>query len=189
MPGLSWTPGGDGGRLARTKQTNHRFAPAATPTSRDKGGHPNQPLCPPPLPLPAQFLFALSDRKRCFRALCTHLTYHYHAFSHEISSRKDLQHFCHDRGFGIWMVPADVIPEAPQKVKTDQGFDPHRAAEAEQSRGGAIGEWGGASQFPQRDQFSPLGFGSGKRGKEESLLTPEDVRKYRADFERLFAQE
>lgn len=88
------------------------------------------------------------------------------------------------------MVPADVIPEAPQKTKKDLGFDPHRAARAEQSprgRGGGAEGWG---RFPQRNQFSPLGFSSGEEAeKEESLLTPEDVRKYRADFERLFAQE
>lgn len=87
------------------------------------------------------------------------------------------------------MVPAGVIPEAPQRTKKGLGFDPHHAAGAEQSLGGGAGTLGGWGRLPQRSRFSPLGFSSGEAQREDSLLTPEDARKYRADFERLFTQE
>ncbi|CAM9314102.1 unnamed protein product [Ectocarpus sp. 6 AP-2014] len=79
-------------------------------------------------------------------------------------SMTDLQRFCLDHSFGIWMIPANVVPEAPRKTKKDLGFDPLNLAS------------------------SPHG-GRGAREEEGSVLTPDDIRKWRAKFERLYTQE
>jgi len=75
---------------------------------------------------------------------------------------QDLQRFCEDHGLGIWLVPSHVVPEAPQKTKEGLG-SPAPSSSA----------W--RSSSPEK--------------QERSVLTPEDVRRWRADFERLYAQE
>eukprot|EP00903_Cladosiphon_okamuranus_P007125 g6923.t1 len=92
----------------------------------------------------------------------------------------DLQRFCDDKGFGVWVVPADVVPEAPQKTKNVLGFDPMAGAS---SRRLVKGGWGG---LKQENAFSSS---PSPPSEEKSILTSEDVRKWRADFERLYAEE
>ncbi|CAB1097127.1 unnamed protein product [Ectocarpus sp. CCAP 1310/34] len=79
-------------------------------------------------------------------------------------SMTDLQRFCLDHSFGIRMIPADVVPEAPRKTKKDLGFDPLNLT---------------SSPHGRRDAGEDAG----------PVLTPDDIRKWRAKFERLYAQE
>lgn len=74
-----------------------------------------------------------------------------------------------------------MVPEAPQKTKNVLGFDPAAGA----SRRLAEGGWRGV----EKNAFSSSPASSSSWSEEASVLTPEDVRKWRADFERLYAQE
>eukprot|EP00752_Nemacystus_decipiens_P011087 g9851.t1 len=94
----------------------------------------------------------------------------------------DLQRFCCDNGFGVWVVPADVVPEAPRKTKDVLGFDPAAAAPRRPVESGG---WRGMGE----NLFSSSSSSSPSSSEENSVLTPEDVRKWRADFERLYAQD
>eukprot|EP00904_Undaria_pinnatifida_P009708 jgi/Undpi1/5868/HiC_scaffold_2.g01142.m1 len=80
----------------------------------------------------------------------------------------DLQKFCSDRSFGLEVVPANVVPVAPDKNKKDQGFDRNKL---HQGRGG------------RGNMLSPA------VSEEASVFTPEDMREWRAKFERLYSQE
>lgn len=81
----------------------------------------------------------------------------------------DLQQFCRDHSFGLEVVPADVVPVAPDKNKEDLEFDPKALHPERRGRGG--------------NRLSPA------VSEEASVFTPEDVRKFRAKFERLYSQE
>ena len=85
------------------------------------------------------------------------------------SSWQDLQRLCRDHSFGLEVVPADVVPVAPDKNKEDLEFDPKAPHEGRRGRGG--------------NRLSPA------VSDEASVFTPEDVRKFRAKFERLYPQE
>ena len=105
--------------------------------------------------------------------------------THMHARSQDLQRFCCDNGFGVWVVPADVVPEAPRKTKSVLGFDPPGAAGASSRRSVESGGWRGLEEIV----FSPSPSSSPSEEEEKSVLTPEDVRKWRADFERLYAQD
>ena len=79
-----------------------------------------------------------------------------------------MQKFCSDRSFGLEVVPANVVPVAPDKNKKDQGFDRNKL---HQGRGG------------RGNMLSPA------VSEEASVFTPEDMREWRAKFERLYSQE
>ncbi|CAM9108495.1 unnamed protein product [Laminaria digitata] len=82
----------------------------------------------------------------------------------------DLQQFCRDHSFGLEVVPADMVPVAPDKNKEELEFDPKAPHPERRGRGG--------------NRFSPA-----LSEEASSVFTPEDVRKFRAKFERLYSQE
>lgn len=113
-----------------------------------------------------------------------------------LPSSQELEGFCNSHGFGIWMVPAHVVPEVPKKTKKDLGFDPTAAKKAAALEGGPADRGGrgrGGIPFPPflftSSPPSSTSSTSSSSEEERSVLTPEDVRKWRTDFERLYAQE